>query len=501
MNGGKVRVKWILPLIVLILAAAGCRTSGDEPIPVTVTGLVPATRALHLPAFALTVHGGGFSAAASVECDGRPLPTTFVSSGELTGQVGPADIPEQAGGACTIRVRQGVQVSNSLSLAIIADPVFSAPVDVGGTYDRLDERVIVGFKYGLFTAGEGQVMIIAGQLKNYKRLASLRQSGDYGKTFSAPLELQRSDAYDIFDFAVSRIGNIYILENYYNPNSQQNSAWLSTRAAGQSSWESRLLTQDAGTGWMNARYFAAPNGDEYILMPWEAAWVHSIDHGHTWSGPQFFPAQDQFTRGDFLFFAPTGQMVLSWTHWRDNSSSPYQTGSSNISSSTDGGLTWGDSRLLPEASTFSLAEPDSFMVQDENGNFYLFCRRGALEKELRVATSADQGQTWRYLNLPVLGLPEKATLWAIEADGLFNINALFLEWAGEWNKMYILRSCDHGVTWSAPATVSVPAQYAVLGAKMAVDESGVVHLLLRAALKPTQLYGAPAQHLFYCNSR
>ena len=45
------------------------------------------------------------------------------------------------------------------------------------------------------------------------------------------------------------------------------------------------------------------------------------------------------------------------------------------------------------------------------------------------------------------------------------------------------------LTWSAPGVIIVPTEsYAVLGAKMAVDESGMVHLLLRAAVKPTGLY-------------
>ena len=120
---------------------------------------------------------------------------------------------------------------------------------------------------------------------------------------------------------------------------------------------------------------------------------------------------------------------------------------------------------------------------------------------MRAATSADEGGTWRYMTLPALGVPAGATFWDLQADSRFNLDLLFLEWAGEWNKMYFLRSSDRGVTWSAPLAVSVPAEYAVLGAKMAVDESGVVHLLLRAALKPTELYGAANQHLFYCNSR
>lgn len=495
--------KCIVPLIVLLLAAGGCKTSDaeDDPILLTLTSLVPAVRARHLPSFTLTVNGGGFASDAKVECNGRSVPTTFVSSSVLTARITPEDIPDQAGVPCPIQVRQGGQISDSLPLSIIADPVFSPPADIGGTYDRLDERNIIGFKYGLFTPGAGRVMIITGQLENYVRLAVLRQSGDYGNTFSSPLRLQRNGMYEVFDFAVSPSGNIHILENYYVPDSEQDSAWLSTRVAGQDAWESRLLTKDPGTGWMDARFFIAANGDEYILMPWEAAWVRSIDHGRTWSAPRFFPSQDQYTRGDFFFFAPAGQLTLAWSHWREFNHPPYQAGSSSMSSSADGGGTWANSRLMPEMAGISCREPETSMVQDENGDFYLFSRRGAREKEMRVATSTDNGRSWRYMSLPALGLPEGATFWDLRADDLFNLNVLFLEWAGEWNKMYFLRSCDRGVTWSTPVAISVPEKYAVLGAKMAVDESGVVHLLLRAAVKPTDLFGAPNQRLFYCNSR
>ena len=494
---------WIVPLIVFMLAAGGCNTTAteDEPILLTVSSLVPAARALHLPAFTLTVNGGGFTANASVECNGRILPTIFVSAGMLTAQVTPADLPDQAGAVCAIRVRQGNQFSDPLTLSVIADPVFSAAVDIGGTYDRLDERNLVGFKYGLYAPGQGQVMIITGLFENGNFQASLRQSGDYGRTFGAPTRLQRNGMFDIFDFAVSPAGHIHVLEKCYAPGSAQDGAYLSTRAAGQDAWVSRLLTKTPGTGWMNARFYPTANGDEYILMTWEATWVRSSDHGRTWSELRAFPVQDQYTRGDFLFLTPAGRLALAWSRWREFKHPPYQSGSSWISSSADNGVTWDHSFLLPEMAGLACAEPETSMVQDENGAYYLFSRRGAKESELRVAASTDDGRTWRYMALPPLGVPSGATFWDLRTDSRFNLDLLFLEWAGEWNKMYFLRSSDRGVTWSTPVAVSVPKEYAVLGAKMAVDESGVVHLLLRAALKPTDLYGAANQHLFYCNSR
>jgi hypothetical protein len=494
---------WIVPLIVLTLAAGGCKTSDteDDPILLTLSSLVPAARARNLPAFNLTLNGGGFASGASAECNGRPVPTTLISSSVLTARIEPEDIPDQPGAPCAIQVRQGGQVSASLPLVVIADPVFSTPVDIGGIYDRLDERNVVGFKYGLYAPGQGQVMIITGLFEDGTFQAALRQSGDYGSTFGAPTRLQRNGMFDIFDFAVSPAGHIHVLEKCYAPGSAQDGAYLSTRAAGQDAWVSRLLTKTPGTGWMNARFYPAANGDEYILMTWEATWVRSSDHGRTWSEPRALPVQDQYTRGDFLFLTPAGRLALAWSRWGEFKNPPYERGSSWISGSADDGVTWDHSFLLPEMAGLACAEPETSMVQDENGAYYLFSRRGARESEMRAATSTDDGRTWRYMTLPALGLPAAATFWDLQADSRFNLDLLFLEWAGEWNKMYFLRSSDRGVTWSAPAVISVPAEYAVLGAKMAVDESGVVHLLLRAALKPTELYGAANQHLFYCNSR
>lgn len=495
--------KWIVSLIMLTLAAGGCNTSGpeDDPVSLTLSSLVPAARARNLPAFTMTLNGDGFAAGASVECNGRTLPTAFVSATVLTARIAPEDLPDQPGASCAIQVRQGGQVSAALPLAVMADPVFSVPVDIGGGYDRLDEMSVRGFKYGLFTPGEGRVMIITGLFADGNFQAALRQSSDYGSTFDSPTRLQRNGMFDIFDFAVSPAGHIHVLERCYAPGSAQDGAYLSTRAAGQDAWVSRLLTKTPGTGWMNARFYPAANGDEYMLMTWEAAWVRSSDQGRTWSEPRALPAQDQFTRGDFLFVTPAGRLALAWSRWGEFNNPPYERGSSWISGSMDGGITWDHSFLLPEMAGLACAEPETAMVQDGNGVFYLFSRRGASEGELRAATSADEGRTWRYLALPALNLPAGATFWDLQADSRFNLDLLFLEWAGEWNKMYFLRSCDRGATWSAPLAVSVPAAYAVLGAKMAVDGSGVVHLLLRAALKPTDLYGAPNQHLFYCNSR
>ena len=54
------KMKWIALMIGLLLAAGGCRISDpeDNSVTLTLTRLVPAARAQHLPGFTLSVNGG-----------------------------------------------------------------------------------------------------------------------------------------------------------------------------------------------------------------------------------------------------------------------------------------------------------------------------------------------------------------------------------------------------------------------------------------------------------
>ncbi len=83
---GKVRLALILFLTISATAFA------QNPVPFVNQPLVPDAVAPGGPAFTLTVNGTGFVSGATVNWNGAPLTTTFVSQSQLTAAVPAANI-------------------------------------------------------------------------------------------------------------------------------------------------------------------------------------------------------------------------------------------------------------------------------------------------------------------------------------------------------------------------------------------------------------------------
>lgn len=94
--------------------------------PLTLTSISPTTVASGGPGFTLTVNGGGFFNGTLVTWNGTPLPTTFLSSGQLTATVpatfialpGTAAIDVSAGSnqtppaPLTLTITQGINLTS-----------------------------------------------------------------------------------------------------------------------------------------------------------------------------------------------------------------------------------------------------------------------------------------------------------------------------------------------------------------------------------------------------
>jgi outer membrane protein assembly factor BamB len=92
-SGGAPRLS-LLPLAIVLGAAAGCSTA--------VTSISPTSVAAGGPAFKLTVLGSGFSGSSSVQWNGSSRSTTYVSAKELLAQINAADITAAGSASVTV---------------------------------------------------------------------------------------------------------------------------------------------------------------------------------------------------------------------------------------------------------------------------------------------------------------------------------------------------------------------------------------------------------------
>ena len=131
--------------------------------------------------------------------------------------------------------------------------------------------------------------------------------------------------------------------------------------------------------------------------------------------------------------------------------------------SHDGGASW-HSQPVPNEGGFD-DSCDPSVVADHRGNFYinaLFTRTDPLtfeeEDHLLVFRSTDKGETFsQTADLPVLIVADKPFLGVDPAS-----DDLYLAWADftlipRGSHLVFSRSRDHGVTFSAPKTISSPA--------------------------------------------
>ena len=100
--------------------AAGAKAEGDNPAPF-INALSPSAAAIGGPDFTLTVDGSGFVPGSQVRWNGEPRPTTYLSAGQLTAQIGAADIAAAQTASVTVfNPLPGGGVSPPFSFAVQA---------------------------------------------------------------------------------------------------------------------------------------------------------------------------------------------------------------------------------------------------------------------------------------------------------------------------------------------------------------------------------------------
>lgn len=138
-------------LIICPLIGVGA-ASAQNPVPLVNQPLVPGAATPGGPEFELTVNGTGFASGATVDWNGAPLTTSFVSNSQLTAVVPASDIAA-AGTASVTVMNPGTSVaSNAVPFAVVtpsSGAYFSnaqgSPINLGGTSTEPESLAVGDF--------------------------------------------------------------------------------------------------------------------------------------------------------------------------------------------------------------------------------------------------------------------------------------------------------------------------------------------------------------------
>ena len=108
-------------LVLVCLLSGFSSAFAQNPVPFVNQPLVPAAVAPGGPGFTLTVHGTGFVSGATVNWNGTPLTTNFISSSQLTATVPAANIMT-AGTASVTVVNPGTSAASNVAFLFVAAP-------------------------------------------------------------------------------------------------------------------------------------------------------------------------------------------------------------------------------------------------------------------------------------------------------------------------------------------------------------------------------------------
>lgn len=170
----------------------------------------------------------------------------------------------------------------------------------------------------------------------------------------------------------------------------------------------------------------------------------------------------------------TNNLYTSWSRFNTwGSSNPLDSTDIFISKSTDGGLTWGDQKLISNiggnATGGSGSVHGSYLATGVNGEVYVAWWSPA---GLMFDRSTDEGETWLDTDINVTGFPVQwiTSIPGIQTGVSFPVidcdrssgpyrGTIYVNWTDKRNgandaDIWLSKSTDGGNTWSAPQRVN-----------------------------------------------
>jgi hypothetical protein len=245
----------------------------------------------------------------------------------------------------------------------------------------------------------------------------------------------------------------------------------------------------------NAGSYPPNKAPEYLAVSF------SDDNGETWSAPVLATTKDNpndFNDKEALAVDDNpsspyfGRLYLSWTEFRSFTLTGYGNEPVDVAVSTDGGLSFSKPKQLSPAGNNGTGNgrQGSAITTGPDGSVYIAWEQGAAQV---VAISRDGGRSWtRPIAIgpvtdildPIPGANFRTDSFpSIAADPRAGSSTLYAAWAthtASGGRIVVSTSTNRGLSWSAPVTVSTPAEGYAFFQGLDVAPNGRVDLAYEA---------------------
>jgi hypothetical protein len=478
----------IIIIITVMLIVGGCQTGREKDDPV-IQSISPEDRAMHLPAFTLTVRGDNFKEGAEIFFNDIRKTTERISSTELRCALDPSELePATATGhshlsATSDNVLGSVQVyvvnyessgqeserSNSVEFSILEHPRFNEPVILSNLYNWVTDPPSIAVD------SAGVIHVVWNYSEEVQKddfTVVHRRSTDSGETWEEPRDVNgRIHCYGRDEIAAGGDGYVYIVF----------------------------------LGWENAPY----QGKFGVYF------TRSPDHGLTWEPPIWVSNPEDSAFGCNIGANSHGEVAVVW-----NNLAYGERRDIFLTRSGDHGASW--SNIVNVSDNIGSPVRPAVEINDEGAIYVVWEERTFDDREIFFRRSRDHGNSWRGtvnisdddynsfsadITCDTAGQPFVTfdePLWsqhpAIALDVADNVN---IAWNNYHKPFYpkdvmFSRSIDQGYTWSGAVKVSRPAEDFTAGIpSIAVDREGHIYVVWYQRIK----FSVRNYQIVFCSSK
>jgi hypothetical protein len=480
-------VFFIILLLVHCKAGDSTNNQNNQKPVVSLTGIFPTSKARHMAPFILSANGTNFVPNSKIFFKGAEMQTTYISSTELSCQIGPNDttgssawtysnekLSENKDETVQVFVRNPTADggdSNSLEFRILDNPEFKIAVNLSDDPARSRKPAIA-------VDGQGNNYVVWFDDTNGIDGIYFRCSTDYGSSWEEVINYSDHKGSSWYpDVALDHIGNICVVWDewidkkydeepkiYFNHSTDGGATWGGAVNIYNDDWNSSADIAIDTSGniyviWHNA------SGDKQRIYC-----SRSLDNGTTWNDPVKI---SNIKSDRWVFTYPAIAVDNSGninTVWHD---APEGNKEIFFSRSTNHGISW--VKAVNISNNPGESENPSIEV-DNAGNIYVVWRDDSHgNDQIYFSRSIDNGLTWN----PFKNVSNNSgTSWnpAIAIDSVGNINVVWSDDIGGPREIHFRRSIDEGANWFDTVNISNISKWSVYPS-IAVDNDGNINIV------------------------
>lgn len=434
--------------------------SCDEKIKIYpyLTDISPATRAINMPGFTLTLNGQNFAQGATVNFGGSVKNTEFISSSQLKCKIDATDIqalsldyvivvyvtnPSPEGGN-----------SNSIYFKVTLNHSFMAFANLSN--DKYDSSIA-----GIGVDSKNNINVVWGNSFGTTGEIMYKKSTNHGFSWTQQTNISNSNAF-CFDpaIAIGQDGDINVVWTEYIE--YKDCIYFSRSTDNGVTWSTPLRIWESYDGASNPAIAVDSEGN--IDLVWISRtgdsykygyclyFTRSIDRGESFSTS--LKIENDFTSNDpDIAVDSSGRIFIAYSQGK----TLYINYVVYIQSE-DNGATWSIPKKISTGDTLAMY-PD--IAIDTDGNINLAWNQEVSDFwNVFYTRSTDHGTTWKD---PVNVSKDDITSMApsITVDSLGNINLTWIEGEFAAEKVYYCRSINDGITWTTDIKIPNNTDYTV----------------------------------------